>query len=391
MTNGPVLLLNWVEDTIHPKKLTHSPLTSTHVLSLQEDLATEVKMFRKTLFKQLIFSKKEASASIKQLVKISDTIHHYLFRMAPAWSRSVSASQIRSLYIYTLNFLETMLEDLARLAPKIYTQTPVTQYSLPNLMMELKGSYKIFLLHLDQLAVDGDLKILVQQGVCQLICKKEISPLNADYCRHLMAVVNGTVYADTRMFKELLLMCGFNLPEFYLYCISDFKNSLENISGLHEQLGMLMTEQDKLNSLPVNKKVKMLPGVVPIDEQLQGFLSEKKKYIKQMLKLRRVILQDDQLTKSMMRLRINMPVAQFGLLIRLHIEKGLLLKENIGEVFNFFAAHFYTPQTMFISSESLRKKSTDVEFSTAQKLKAHLIAMLNWLNENYNLSNYKGS
>lgn len=110
-----------------------------------------------------------------------------------------------------------------------------------------------------------------------------------------------------------------------------------------------------------------------------------------MLKLRRVILQDDMLAKSMTRLKVNMPVAQFGLFIRVQIEKGLLLKENIGELFNFFAAHFYTPQTMFISPESLRKKSTDVEFSTAQKLKAHLIAMLNWLNENYNLSNYKGS
>lgn len=391
MNERPDLLLNWVEDTVHPQKLTNLSLIGTDLLSIKGDFTNEIKTFRKVICKQLIFSKKLADLNMKQLVKISDTVHQYLYRLAPAWNQNTQAPQIKSFYTYALNFLEALLLDLGRLAPAIHKQIPVTKYGLPNLMMELKGYYKIFLLNLDRLDIEGDLKAIVLKALCQMIFKKEISPLNAAYCRHLMTTVSNLNSVDTTMFRDLLCRHGFNPPEFYLYCINDFKNILDNAPGLHQQMGVLMTEQDRLNSLNVNSKIKMISGVAPITEQLRNFLSEKKCYIKQMLKLRRAILQDDQLAKSMTRLRTNMPVAQFGLFIRVQIEKGLLLKENIGELFNFFATHFSTPQTTFISAESLRKKSTDVEFSTAQKLKAHLIGMLNWLNENYNLSNYKGS
>ncbi len=391
MNEGTVSILNWVEDNIHPQKLTNSPLTDTDIIALKNGFAAELKSFRKIVFKQLIFYKKEAISNIKHLVSISNTIHHYLRRLAPAWNQGKSAPQIKSIYIDTLNSLEIQLEDMARLAPKIHRKIPVTRYSLPDLMMELKEQYSIFSFRLHQMAIDENLKTILQKGIFQLIHKKYISLLNADYCRHLMNVITNTDNLDPQSITALLLLNGFNLPEFYYYCITEYRDTLDDIPGLHEQLAMVMTEQDKLNNLPRAIKTNMLPGIAPIGEQLQGFLSEKKHHISEMPKLRRVILQDDMLAKSMTRLRINMPVAQFGLFIRVQIEKGLLLKENIGEIFNFFAAHFYTPQTMFISSESLRKKSTDVEFSTAQKLKAHLIAMLNWLNENYNLSNYKGS
>ncbi|WP_316777973.1 hypothetical protein [Pedobacter antarcticus] len=391
MNEGSVSIFNWVEDNIHPKKLTNSVLTEADIKSLKEDFTAEVKSFRKTVFQQLIFFKKEAANNMKQLVTISDSIHHYLSRLAPAWNQDISAPQIKSVYIDMLNSLETQLEDMARLAPKIYRKIPVTRYSLPQLIMGLKEQYKVFSGRLNNIAVDENLKAILQKGIFQLLNKKEINLLNADYCRHLMNVIISADNLDTQSIRVLLILNGFNLPEFYYYCIIEYRDALNNIPGLHEQLGMLMAEQDKLKNLPRVIKTNMLPGVVPIGEQLQGFLSEKKHHISEMLNLRRVILQDDMLAKSMTRLKINMPVAQFGLFIRVQIEKGLLLKENIGELFNFFAAHFYTSQTMFISPESLRKKSTDVEFSTAQKLKANLIAMLNWLNENYNLSNYKGS
>lgn len=391
MNEGTVSILNWVEDNIHPKKLTNSVLTEADIISLKEGFTAEVISFRKIVFKQLIFFRKEAANNMKQLITVSDSIHHYLNRLASAWKPCESAPQIKSLYIDMLNSLEIQLEDMARLAPKIHRKIPVTRYSMPQLMMGLKEQYKVFSCRLDNMPVEENLKTILQKGLFQLVHKKEISLSNADYCRHLMNVIISADNLDTQSIKVLLLLNGFNLPEFYYYCISGYRDALDNIPGLHEQLVMLMTEQDKLNNLPQVIKTNMLPGVVPIGEQLRGFLSEKKQYIDEMLKLRRVILQDDMLAKSMTRLKVNMPVAQFGLFIRVQIEKGLLLKENIGELFNFFAAHFYTPQTMFISPESLRKKSTDVEFSTAQKLKAHLIAMLNWLNENYNLSNYKGS
>ncbi len=108
-----------------------------------------------------------------------------------------------------------------------------------------------------------------------------------------------------------------------------------------------------------------------------------------MTNLKREILEDSEKEKPCVRVRVNLPVAQFALLIRLFMERGLLMKEHVGEQFVFFATYFFTPNTSDISADSLQKKSTDVEFGTALKLKGHLIQMLNWLNENFNLSNYK--
>ena len=56
-------------------------------------------------------------------------------------------------------------------------------------MMDQKGRYKVFTLHLDQLDIHGDLKDLVQKGLNQFIHKKEISLLNAGYSCHLMTAI----------------------------------------------------------------------------------------------------------------------------------------------------------------------------------------------------------
>jgi hypothetical protein len=391
MYDGPVHLLNWVEDNIHPQKVTNSLTKSTYVLTLKKNFAAEFRLFKKNVFNQLVFSKMESAASIKQLVRISDIIYHYLYRLTPLWKKSVHSGQIRSFYVHALTIFQGLLEDIRTLGPEIYGDIPLTKYILVEVRWELNSHFKVFSSHLDRLAIDANLKNLVKSGIYQLIRHRVISLSTSEYCRKLMATVSNSFVTDNEIFKDLLLLNGFNLPEFYLYCINDYKFYLNNLTGLHEQLEMVTSAKDRLNSLLVHNTLKMLPNIPHISEQLHGFLSEKRLYIKEMLKLRRAILRDDQLAKSMIRLKINLPVAQFALFIRVQIEKGLLMKENIGELFSFFATHFYTPQTLFISAESLRKKSTDVEFATAQKLKANIIAMLNWLNEHYNLNNYKES
>jgi len=163
---------------------------------------------------------------------------------------------------------------------------------------------------------------------------------------------------------------------------------LEDIPGLHEQREMLLLEKDRLYNLFIEKGLVMPFNKRSLFFELDEFLNEKYSVAKQMVKLTRKLIQDNEKAKAGTRFLINLPVSQFGLFIRIQIEKGLLVKENIGDLFKFFATHFYTPNTLFISADSLQKKSTDVEFATAQKLKAQLIAMLNWLNINYNLSNY---
>jgi hypothetical protein len=288
MNEGTVSILNWVEDNIHPQKLTNLVLTDADVIFLKDGFAVEIKSFRKTVLKQLIFCKKETANSMKQLVTISNTIHYYLCRLKVVWSHSKSALRIKSIYIHMLNSLGTQLEDMARLAQKISRKIPVPLYGLPELMMNLKEQYRKFSLRLHQMTIDESLKTILQKGVFQLVHKKGINLLNADYCRHLMEVVTNADNPDTQSVKTLLLLNGFNLPEFYYYCTNEYRDRLGEIPGLHEQLSMLITELDELKNLPRFIKTNMLPSLAPIGEQLQGFLSEKKHHIGEILKLRRV-------------------------------------------------------------------------------------------------------
>src|SRR5690606_14709156 len=138
--------------------------------------------------------------------------------------------------------------------------------------------------------------------------------------------------------------------------------------SLHEQLEILIGLADRINGLPARTKSRWLIGDASIRKELRIFYREKKSYVQQRIKLRRAEIQDRELSKETDRLQVNLPVAQFGLFIRLFMEKGLLQKEDVGKTFGYYAKHFRTPKTPFISAESLQKKSTDVEFSAAKKM-----------------------
>lgn len=161
--------------------------------------------------------------------------------------------------------------------------------------------------------------------------------------------------------------------------------------SLHEQLEILIGLEDRISSLPARCTSRWMAEDESIREQIRTLLAEKKQYIQQRIELRRLEIQDSKLSEQTDRMQVNLPVAQFGLFIRLFMEKGLLPKEEVGKTFAYYARHFSTPKTPFISAESLQKKSTDVEFSTAKKMKGHLIGMVNWLNEHYNVSNHRDS
>ena len=385
----PFRLILWVEENIRPEQLNNLPELDNYIPYLHQTFISGLINFRELIFEQIVLSKKDAIYGVKQLVNISDKIHSYVYHGKPDWKTKVSKAKIRSFYLCLLCCLEKILEEVKKVSPSMYMEVPITHYSLPEVKIELKIKFFEFSNHLDTDAIDNKLRNLVKRAILLIINKKEITPANVTYCHQIMSETIFLGELDINSMLFLLIKNGFNIPEFYLYYISHLKQSLDNLGGLHEQLEMLIIEKDKLNGIPGNENLRILKGIAPIKEQLYAYLDEKQKHTTQILELRRLALQDDPLVKSAKRLKINLPVAQLALFIRLQLEKGFFEKENIGGLFNFFAEHFYTSKTKFISGDSLRKKSTEVEFSTAQKLKSQLIAMLNWLNENHNLSNYK--
>lgn len=202
-----------------------------------------MKTLKNTLIKQGLVNKKQIKSILKKLVNFSNTVYNYLYHLASIWNSKIAASVIKSFYLSALCILEQSLEEIGKLFPYMIKLIPATLFARPNLIMDLKRHYAIFVAHLDTMNIDRNLSTVVQKGIFQMIHKKEITTINAEYCHGLMRVVKEKVYLDTESLTEILFLNGFNLPEFYFYCVTKYKYRLDNLDGLHEQLGLLLTEK----------------------------------------------------------------------------------------------------------------------------------------------------
>ena len=382
-------IFHWADDIIHPRALLNDKITRDELLLLEQGFLKQLKSDLDVLFIEANFSKKRIFVQARQLLGLSNTIYGYLFRLSPAWKKKHGSPQLKHVYIHILDAIENVMAKLHQIVPETYFEIPISRYALSTLKMQIKGTIENFSTVLRQLHIDKKLYDLLIRDLYLFINKKELTRYEVDYLINLIKEIQNIGVFTTLDLVRVLYLHGFNTKSFFSYYSSDLNHRLNALPGIHDQLQVIISEQDSFFGLP-ESKLKMLPYLSSIDGQFKTFLSQKERILKEVISLRREIIKEEQGLETKGRLKIFLSVPQLSLFIRLLIEKGLLAKENIGELFTFFATHFSTPQASLISAESLRKKSTDVEFSTAQKLKAHLIGMLNWLNENYNLSNFKG-
>jgi hypothetical protein len=376
-------LLNLVEEEINPQQLTKKSLTTELLQGWQDLLVNNTR----TLKQGYLLERPEYAAEklyfLDQVTSLSNTLQSYLFRYRAAWTTSQAAESIRAFYIATRNILESLIEALLKTGEHQSLELPISNFSLANVTIDLKVKCRQLVHYLEISSADPELIRLLMNNLYALLRKRHFSYRDAEYMEGLCGAILQTADLDTRRLRELLFAWNFNSPEFFMYWVNGWQRQLIAVDGLHEQLETITLEQDKINTLQSKARVRMLPGEVSLKADLQHFLGEKGQLVSQLIKLRRIVLKDNELAKSAARLRINLPVTQFGLFIRLQIESGLLPKENVGQVFTFFATHYSAKQALFISAESLQKKSTDVEHLTAQKMKGHLIWMINWINEHF--------
>ncbi|AMP99807.1 hypothetical protein AY601_2932 [Pedobacter cryoconitis] len=380
----------WVDEVLHPKTLIKNEINKEDLVKLENGFLNQLKNYTEWAFNGTVLSRRHTAVHLRLLVNLSNTIYGYLFCLTSASKHKKTSSELRLIYLNILNALEKTIAAVAQSEPKVGSKMPLTRYHYSGLKMEIKTIIKNSLNILKRSPIEKKLYDLIEREFFLFINKKEINQYEIDYTWNLSRQIANLDLADTSDLIDILFINEFNSRIFFDFYSNELNSKLKDIPNLHDQLLTIIAEQDRFNGL-AGSTIKMYPCHASTYDHFKTFLANKERHLKQLINLRRVVSQDEQFSKSTHRLKIFLSVAQLGLFIRLFVEKGLLAKENIGDQFTFFASHFSTPQAPFISAESLRKKSTDVEFATAQKLKTHLIGMLNWLNENYNLSNYKGS
>jgi len=383
----PIKLQQFVRESISPQNLIGKHISPQEFIKWKNFLTQEIRSVNFHFLNASSLSQ-DVATQLTQIVNLSNVVNSYILKKFKLLRDHPQAKKIKDHYNYTLNLLDELILRSNDLFPGEAGKIKIPQSNLFETISTLKTAYYKLTDFLQVSEIEEELSEIVLSAISKYIQKKNITGADAEYILSLITLLINKFPFDNQQLTGLLITHDFNIHEFYLYCIKSWKNRLGDIAGLHEQREMLLAEKDRLYDLHTEKGLTMPCHKKNLAAELDAFLKEKYDIVSQMVKLRRKLFEDTQKSKTGRRFQINLPVTQFGLFIRMQIERGLLAKENLGELFAFFATHFYTPNALYISADSLLKKSTDVEFSTAQKLKAHLIGMLNWLNSNYNLSNY---
>ncbi|TFF37016.1 hypothetical protein [Mucilaginibacter psychrotolerans] len=380
-------LIAFVRNSLNPQKFIGQKLSPEDFYKWRNYIVKEADSL-KILISVTSLSDYEIEKLITQIVDLSNTINSYIFRQFKLIRSHAQAKNINEYYNFTLHQLDSIILTFHVQFPGPSGKVKISDSNLYVILNGLKKDFYKLSQNLQFSTVEKELINIVQMGLLKLMHKKRITRNDSNYISEIISTLLRNENLDNTKLAELLIIHDFNTSEFYSYCIKKWKINLEDIPGLHEQQEMLLLEKDRIFELENTSRLSMPNNKKRLFFELNNFLDEKSTTVKRMVKLRRRFIRDNQKSKGGSRFLINLPVPQFGLFLRMQIEKGLLAKENLGDLFKFFATHFYTPNAEYISADSLQKKSTDVEFATAQKLKGQLIGMLNWLNTNFNLSNY---
>lgn len=353
-----------------------------------ELLKTKMIYFLSSFTEIIGTTTKKAKTAMSQLILTSDKIYSYLITISKIEIKIEKSLQVRNLYLQILSIIESLLDDCEKLNEKLLRELSLTRYASFVGKGIFKNNVEIVKSKLKNTSLDPCLTQVIINGMVSIVQRKEIKRGELKYAYMILGKLLNIDFLVSKNVEELLITYDFNSPEFFNYHAKRCSDLLLKNSSLHFQMELLIAMEDHLNEIPMSSGQRFKLDDESIREQLRIFYREKKDNIKQRIELRRSEIQDSKLWEENEKAQINLPVPQIGFLIRLFMEQGLIPKEDIGKTFSYYAKHFRTPNTSFISADSLQKKSLDVEFSTARKMKGHLIGMVNWINEHYNTSNY---
>jgi hypothetical protein len=334
----------------------------------------------------IVFNVKKAKSEILTLIDLSDRIYASLLYISK--NNKSDNFHGRHNYIKILEIIDELLDGLLLYNKKLIEILPLTKYSLQNTKLKLRQRINFLKVASNLKDVNYELISVLQVSMIELLRKKNIFREEFSYINSLLIKLSKIPEFTTESLEWLLLERGFNSNVFLEYYIKKSNQQTIDYSSLHKQIESVIRFQEQLHCLVPLETCRLNPKVPSIINQLLVFFKDKKESLNQLLELKRSEILDSKLLESNEKVLINMPVAQFGLLIKLLMELNLLPRENVSKTFSFFAKYFKTPSANFISSDSLQKKSSSVEFSTAKKMKSYLIEMVNWINKNYNTSSY---
>ncbi|RZK42696.1 MAG: hypothetical protein EOO90_06555 [Pedobacter sp.] len=328
------------------------------------------------------------TAAQQQLVFISDQLSNFLFRQKRKWRNHKHANLIRSNYLLSISCIEELLAFTELYFPDYFNlRLKLSNFSLQAVLPELRNELNRLSSVLGDWDISSRLFECVTRGLGHLLNGRP-SRSDTQYIRMICKRLGEAPVADEAALTVFLLEMDFNQPEFYLLQVYQLDRSLFGIHGLAEQRELLWHRKTDIQKIKHDSRFRLHPGQPPITTELQQYFTEREVALEALLELRRAAAKDRVPAEQAFRILMDMTVPQLALFFRIQMEIGLMVKEQISEVFNFVAQHFYTEKAQFISSANMLKLSTTIEFNTVLKVHDMLTSMIKWLDDQFAVSNY---
>ncbi len=368
-----------LEVNLKPENILCSTPETTGLMENLANLKNDIQTFRMHAFTKITVSKKFVFSSLAQLTTVSDSIYYYLINCAPAWRASSLAPEIHSTYKQVLKMLQGLMDAIIGFARTnnidVYRQMPLSRYNAASIRAYMRAKLSAVNSDLQAGKCSSTLRKLFVDRLKQLLNKPRLTYLQLWTISGILSSVQSARPRETLELIILLFQYNFNKPTFIRFLKMYCRRLLQRQAEPADQLSKLYMLEDMIKQICETSSCQIRFQGVRIEKMMLAFVRREKQYIQQQM-------HHNPYSQESKR-QVNLSVPQLGLLARLQVETGIFSKEDIGATFQFFAQHYTTPRTSFISASSLQKKSLNIDTSSAMALKSILLQQINWINKRF--------
>lgn len=381
--------LKWLvslEVELNPTNLLELSSDALDQLDRLDALKQDARLFRAKLIDQVSFSQKRTHYSVLQLIHSSDIIYSYLLQFGSR--KTYNAILIAGIYRQTLVLLQDLLDTIICFTSRYklidFSQLTLTRYASGTFKESLRLNITGLKQALDNGRSDPFIDEIIIEELKSLLQSKSIKYNEVWY---LMRFFKDFKLLEPSTTGEVILfLCehDFNAPSFWDLLITIFHRVTSRQIDLRCQLDIVYMLEDTVKGIFMHHNIQGPFFGSSVRKQLLNHLANKKQLLRNQIRLfshreKQGLRESD----SIKPLQLNLSVPQFGYLIRLFIEAGVIREQEKTTIFRFFARNFTTNNSAFISPGSLQRKSINVEDSSAKAVRKILMQEVDSINRNF--------
>lgn len=347
-----------------------------------EEAAKECKHIRTCLLtKSVDIQKEEGLLLLVQqyqavIIRLLDKIFSYniMYPDAP----------LKDVYGAILQHLKELLLFIEYQYPKYFNK----EEKVPDfLMMEYQAKLKKELKTLDH-SLFAKIDSRLRQIICNHLQKFHrrnsqvfITYKTIAYIQELTSELRdlpATSPNATDLLMDLLIQMNFNTAELLNYYVDQLQVSLAACKTNAQKIEALLMALKKLNQLQLKPGAAFKPLMMPLKEQIVGWISEEIYYLERQQSLLGspfIQLQSDHEKDEDEKLHTALSVQQLAIFIRAARDTGMLTNKNQTALLKTVAKVFRTPYADTISADSLRIKYYLAEPGATKSVKDLLMEM----------------